>query len=45
MQIIQDPRRLDPCVVLLGMFDGVHLGHQALIAEGRRLADEKGCPL
>ena len=45
MQIIQDPQRLDPCVVLLGMFDGVHLGHQALIAEGRRLADAYGCPL
>ncbi len=45
MQIIQDPQRLDPCVVLLGMFDGVHLGHQALIAEGRHLADAQGCPL
>lgn len=30
-------------VVALGNFDGVHLGHQALICEARRLADERGC--
>ncbi len=32
-------------VVCLGMFDGVHLGHQALIMEGRRVANEKGLAL
>jgi riboflavin kinase / FMN adenylyltransferase len=29
-------------VVALGNFDGVHLGHQALIGEARRLAKERG---
>jgi riboflavin kinase/FMN adenylyltransferase len=32
-------------VVALGNFDGVHLGHQALIGEARRLALERGVPL
>ncbi|MHC5249722.1 riboflavin biosynthesis protein RibF [Enterococcus sp. LJL90] len=27
-------------VLVLGFFDGVHLGHQAVINEGRRLADQ-----
>ncbi len=29
-------------VIVIGNFDGVHLGHQALFAEARRLADEHG---
>jgi riboflavin kinase/FMN adenylyltransferase len=29
--------------VCIGVFDGVHIGHQALIAHGRVLADELGC--
>ena len=29
-------------VIAVGNFDGVHLGHQALIAETRRLAQERG---
>jgi riboflavin kinase/FMN adenylyltransferase len=32
-------------VVCLGMFDGVHLGHQALILEGERVAREKNLAL
>jgi riboflavin kinase/FMN adenylyltransferase len=32
-------------VVALGNFDGVHLGHQALIGEARRLAQERGVQL
>jgi riboflavin kinase/FMN adenylyltransferase len=30
--------------VTIGAFDGVHVGHAALIAETRRLAAELGCP-
>jgi riboflavin kinase/FMN adenylyltransferase len=32
-------------VVAVGNFDGVHLGHQALIGEARRMAQERGAPL
>jgi len=38
-------RHRRPCVVTMGTFDGVHSGHRALIAAGRRLADERGLPL
>ncbi len=34
------PGRYDGCVVTVGNFDGVHLGHQALIGSVRRQADE-----
>ncbi len=30
-------------IYALGFFDGVHLGHQALLVECRRMADELGC--
>lgn len=30
-------------IYALGFFDGVHLGHQALLRECRRLAKEQGC--
>ncbi len=32
-------------VAAIGNFDGVHLGHQAVIAMARRRADALGCPL
>ncbi len=32
-------------VVCIGVFDGVHLGHQSLIAQARSIADEAGLPL
>ena len=30
-------------IYALGFFDGVHIGHQALLKECRRMADETGC--
>ena len=39
------PSALKGAVVAVGNFDGVHLGHQALIAEARRQAKERGAPL
>ena len=35
----------EPCVMALGFFDGVHLGHQAVIKAAKRAADEKRLPL
>ena len=32
-------------VIAIGNFDGVHLGHRAVIAEARRIADGLGAPL
>ncbi|HAF70017.1 MAG: Riboflavin biosynthesis protein RibF [Acetothermia bacterium 64_32] len=32
-------------IVAVGRFDGVHLGHQFLLAEARKLAEEEGLPL
>lgn len=45
MRIIRDPERLNPCVLVLGMFDGVHRGHQALLIRGDELAQEMVYPL
>jgi riboflavin kinase/FMN adenylyltransferase len=39
------PDAFKGAVVAVGNFDGVHRGHQALIAEAKRLADERGAPL
>ena len=36
---------LDSSVVVLGMFDGVHRGHQVLLAKARVLAERAGVPL
>ena len=33
------------CVIALGLFDGVHIAHRALISEARKRADELGLPL
>ena len=45
MRWIRDPERLEPGVLALGMVDGVHRGHQALLAEGEAIARAEGLPL
>jgi len=39
------PLDLRGSVIVLGNFDGVHLGHRALIERARLLADQRGAPL
>ena len=41
----QVPDAFRGAVVAVGNFDGVHLGHRALIAEAEMLAGERGAPL
>lgn len=38
------PEDLRGAVVALGNFDGVHLGHQALIAQAQQMARQRGAP-
>ena len=45
MRWIRDPQSLGPCVLVLGMFDGVHRGHQALLERGLEIAENKALPL
>jgi riboflavin kinase/FMN adenylyltransferase len=35
----------DKSVISIGNFDGVHLGHQAILRRARHVADACGCPL
>ena len=39
------PKQEEDKVLVLGFFDGVHLGHQKVIKKGRQIAKEKGLPL
>lgn len=36
------PLKVSDAVVAIGNFDGVHLGHRALLAHGRAIADKEG---
>lgn len=37
-----DIKQTKPTVLVLGYFDGIHLGHQALLQKAREIANEKG---
>ena len=47
MQLITDISDFDkkPCAATIGSFDGVHIGHIAMLGELRAAAAEKGLPL
>ena len=45
MRIMRDPGQTEPCVLVMGMFDGVHRGHQQLLMTGAELAERDGLPL
>lgn len=47
MEIVTDIYKCNsaPCAATIGSFDGVHLGHRAMIAELREAAAAKGLPL
>ena len=45
MRLMQAPEIAGPCVLVLGMFDGVHRGHQALLMKGYELAQSSDLPL
>lgn len=36
---------IEPTVMVLGYFDGIHLGHQEVIKTAKKVADEKNLPL
>ncbi len=48
MEVLADPASVagaaNDTAVTIGAYDGVHRGHQAVLAEVRRLADERGLP-
>jgi riboflavin kinase/FMN adenylyltransferase len=39
------PSELSQAILVIGNFDGVHKGHQALIAHAKEIADARGLPL
>ncbi|KIL45121.1 FAD synthetase family protein [Jeotgalibacillus soli] len=36
---------IEPCVMVLGFFDGVHIGHQCVIHTAKKIAEEKNVEL
>lgn len=45
MRVIRTTETAGPRVLALGTFDGVHRGHQELIRQGKKLAEESGALL
>ena len=45
MEIWRNPEKTSPCILILGMFDGVHMGHQALLMAGIESAQREKVPL
>ena len=45
MQLLMNPASMPRCVLVLGMFDGVHRGHQALLMAGLDMAEARSLPL
>ena len=39
------PADLGPTAVVIGNFDGVHLGHRHVLARAREIADERSLPV
>ncbi len=39
---LKEINNIEPTVVALGNFDGVHLGHQALIRAAREIGEKEG---
>ncbi len=39
------PEEAKGCVIVIGNFDGVHLGHQALLHKAHKIAKDRGKPL
>ena len=45
MRLLRNPASTRPCVLVLGMFDGVHRGHQRLLMQGVELSGAERLPL
>ncbi|MEQ1790475.1 MAG: adenylyltransferase/cytidyltransferase family protein, partial [Rickettsiales bacterium] len=43
--IVEIPKKYQHAVITLGNFDGLHLGHRAIIAEAKAIAKAKSLPL
>lgn len=45
MRVLMEAPHIEASVTVLGMFDGVHRGHQKLLMKGRERAQAMGLPL